>query len=339
MLRVILAPMCTYCMLMQGWWLVVAAVIFTVAAMTDSYDGYLARKYNLTTELGNFLDPLADKLLMGCVFYAFWRLQLIGIWFLAVVFGRDLFITGLRIILVKTGMPLQTSRIGKWKTCLQIVVVFVAFITGFIREFSTAVEALKIAKMSLGVALVVVAAITIYSAVEYVVNNWHVLAVLSKNFGVLHRRNLMLHVARFIATLGSLGYVVKAPGTVASLLTVGVLWLLPEMAVYTSIAALTVVAGIGLVAAHVLAAYEGLGDPGHIIIDEVVGMWLVLVFIPKTIVAYTLAFVLFRLFDIAKIPPVNYAESLFEGGLGIMFDDIVAGLCALAGAQVILLFL
>ena len=79
-----------------------ALLVFVLASITDAYDGYYARKYNVETEIGNFLDPLADKILVSSAFISFYLLGLIDLWMVVVILFRDLIITLLRICLLYT---------------------------------------------------------------------------------------------------------------------------------------------------------------------------------------------------------------------------------------------
>ena len=88
-----------------------ALVVFVLASITDAYDGYYARKYNVETEIGNFLDPLADKILVSSAFISFHLLGLIELWMVAVILFRDLLITLLRIAMKRNGYSLKTSMI------------------------------------------------------------------------------------------------------------------------------------------------------------------------------------------------------------------------------------
>jgi len=134
-------------------------------------------------------------------------------------------------------------------------------------------------------------------------------------------------VAVALATVGGVGWAPVAPGTVASALTAVVLWMVPF-----SRAGLVVffvaVAVIGTWAAQHAERALGAKDPGAIVIDEVAGMTLAVLLLPLTPPVLALAFLLFRLFDIVKPTPARQAQAL-PGGVGVMVDDLVAGLYAL----------
>ncbi len=131
----------------------------------------------------------------------------------------------------------------------------------------------------------------------------------------------------FVATGAGSGYAPIAPGTAGS--GVGLLLYLP-LAGLSGAAYLAIVGGIsalGVWAAERAERLFGQRDDGRITIDEVAGMLLTLAFLPRRLDVVVAGFLLFRLFDIAKPPPIRAAESL-PGGLGVMTDDLVAGLYA-----------
>lgn len=133
------------------------------------------------------------------------------------------------------------------------------------------------------------------------------------------------------ATLGPVGWWPAGPGTLASALTAVAWWWASPSRVVTLVAAAAIALG-GTVVAGV--ADRALGpDDGRIVIDEVAGMALALAAVPRTLPGVVVAFVLFRLFDIAKPPPVSWCERV-SGGVGVMLDDIVAGALAFLAAAV-----
>ena len=105
-----------------------ALFLFIIASITDAYDGYYARKNNMVTDTGKFLDPLADKILVSSAFISFAIMGLIDFWMVALILFRDLFVTGLRIIMTRNGFTMMTSRIAKSKTGVQLgIIIFTLF--------------------------------------------------------------------------------------------------------------------------------------------------------------------------------------------------------------------
>ena len=100
-----------------------ALSLFIVASITDAYDGYYARKNDMVTDTGRFLDPLADKILVSSAFISFAIMGLIEFWMVAIILFRDLFVTGLRIIMTRNGFTMMTSRIAKSKTGVQLGII------------------------------------------------------------------------------------------------------------------------------------------------------------------------------------------------------------------------
>jgi len=122
--RVILTPFFIYLLFSSSMYSnLYALIIFILASVTDAFDGYYARKYNIETEFGNFLDPLADKILVSSAFISFYLLDLIELWMVVVILSRDFFITFLRIVMKKNGQSLKTSRIAKSKTAVQLILI------------------------------------------------------------------------------------------------------------------------------------------------------------------------------------------------------------------------
>jgi CDP-diacylglycerol---glycerol-3-phosphate 3-phosphatidyltransferase len=94
--------------------------IFIIAALTDWYDGWLARKFNYITSWGRFWDPLADKILTSAAFLGFAFLNILQLWMVIIILFRDLIITTLRAYADYKKSPFPTSNYAKWKTFLQM---------------------------------------------------------------------------------------------------------------------------------------------------------------------------------------------------------------------------
>ncbi|MHB8874965.1 MAG: CDP-diacylglycerol--glycerol-3-phosphate 3-phosphatidyltransferase [Myxococcaceae bacterium] len=98
-----------------------AALLFTLAAVTDVVDGFLARRWNLVTVVGKFMDPLADKLIVMAAMVMMVRLGRIPAWVVIILLSREFIVSGLRTIAASEGMVIAAGQEGKWKTSLQLV--------------------------------------------------------------------------------------------------------------------------------------------------------------------------------------------------------------------------
>ena len=129
MLRIILTPLFIIFLFSEFYNAKLFSLfIFIIAAITDGYDGYLARKYNQITPEGKFLDPLADKVLVLSAFIAFAYIGIIDFWMVSIIIFRDLFVTGLRIIMSSKGFSFITTKISKYKTAFQLTIIIITLI-------------------------------------------------------------------------------------------------------------------------------------------------------------------------------------------------------------------
>ena len=138
---------------------------------------------------------------------------------------------------------------------------------------------------------------------------------------------ILVYTADWYSTCFRIGYFPLAPGTLGSLIALIAWFFLPETSAINLILIISIVFIIGIFATGLIEKEYNIQDPSFIIIDEWVGMWVALLFVPNDTIWFAFAFILFRSFDILKIYPANIIEKL-NGGMGIMLDDIVAGLYA-----------
>lgn len=122
--RIVLVAPLMICIFIDNLPAQIAAIaIFTIASLTDFIDGRLARKNKQVTDLGAFLDPLADKMLINLTFLALVALNLMPLWMFAVVLIRDFAVDGMRMMIAKKGTVVSASIFGKLKTAVQMITV------------------------------------------------------------------------------------------------------------------------------------------------------------------------------------------------------------------------
>jgi phosphatidylglycerophosphatase A len=149
-------------------------------------------------------------------------------------------------------------------------------------------------------------------------------------------RALLAHPAGWIATGFGSGLSPRAPGTVGSLAALIPWWLwLRELPPVQYAAVLVAGVVVGVWASNWVIARTRIADPGFVVWDEFIGLWTALFLLPAGWPWISAGFALFRLFDIWKPWPVGWADRKVHGGLGVMLDDVLAGLLALAVLQIV----
>src|SRR6478672_2470887 len=132
-------------------------VIFLVAAMTDFFDGYFARRMQKITRLGVLLDPIADKLLMSAAFISLVELNLAKAWMVVIIIGREFAVSGLRSIAAQQGVTIAASPLGKTKMISQVVAISLLIVSYELGEFRFTSE----------IALWLVVLFSLWSGVDY----------------------------------------------------------------------------------------------------------------------------------------------------------------------------
>ena len=113
----------------------IAGIVFIIASLTDAVDGYIARKHGMVTNLGKFIDPLADKIMVVAVLVALVDLHRVPAWVVVVIISREFLVTGLRMIAASEGIVIAASKGGKLKTVTQIIgIIFLIFNLPFALE-------------------------------------------------------------------------------------------------------------------------------------------------------------------------------------------------------------
>ncbi|MDO4860305.1 MAG: CDP-diacylglycerol--glycerol-3-phosphate 3-phosphatidyltransferase [Bacillota bacterium] len=166
LLRIILVPVFIV-VLMTGHYYSSAA-IFVVASLTDMLDGKIARKYDLVTDFGKLMDPLADKLLVMSALICLVQLGDIPGWMAIVILGREFAITGLRTVAASSGVVIAAGWTGKIKTVLQMIAVVLILL----RNWPFVYLGIPMDQIVLWAAVVM----TIVSGAEYIIKNRHVIS-------------------------------------------------------------------------------------------------------------------------------------------------------------------
>jgi CDP-diacylglycerol---glycerol-3-phosphate 3-phosphatidyltransferase len=175
LVRFFIAPIFVVCVLADtplGMHL--AVVLFVIGALTDYFDGALARRYGEETEIGVYLDPLADKVLTTAAFTTFYLVDVMPLWMLLVIVIRDFGTTVLRSVASSSGRPLVTSRSAKWKTFLQMCFIVYALVllwamhnapSDVMRSSSSALLHSDVTYAS----ILIITLFTLWTAIQYVV--------------------------------------------------------------------------------------------------------------------------------------------------------------------------
>lgn len=166
-LRVIMIPFFVFFLLWQNGenrtFRMIALALFIIASLTDLLDGKIARKYNLVTNFGKFMDPLADKLLVCSALICLIELNALPAWMVIVIISREFIISGFRLIASDNGVVIAASYWGKFKTTFQMVSVVLLILDIQVLAFVTTI--------CVWIALL----LTIVSLVDYIYKNHKIL--------------------------------------------------------------------------------------------------------------------------------------------------------------------
>lgn len=137
----------------------IALALFCIASLTDFFDGYLARKWNMVTNFGKFMDPLADKLLVCSAIIAFTAMGRMPAWIVIVIVAREFIISGFRLIAAEKGVVIAASYWGKFKTASQMFMIILFIIN---------IDVLFIPGQVL---MYIALALTVISLIDYIIKN------------------------------------------------------------------------------------------------------------------------------------------------------------------------
>lgn len=177
LLRILLTFVFMFFLFYQGLWAkVTSLLIFSFAAASDLFDGWLAHKRNMVTDFGKLMDPIADKILVLAAFVAFVQMQLIESWMFVIIISREILITSLRLFALNKGKVLAATKMGKHKTLSQISVIFA--ILGFIvlkeimlRFFTWNPYWERLFRSGIYILMLITVCLTLYSGISYLWEN------------------------------------------------------------------------------------------------------------------------------------------------------------------------
>jgi CDP-diacylglycerol---glycerol-3-phosphate 3-phosphatidyltransferase len=159
---------------------VLATLLFMAASGTDFYDGYLAKKYNLVSNFGKIMDPIADKFLILSAFFIFTQRHMIPYWMFYLIFVREVVVTGSRLKAIGNGKVLAAEKAGKCKTLAQLFAIWIILLFIVFQEsggFAMVQEHYRYGWSLIIAALMVLTVIlTIVSGLSYFWNNWKIIS-------------------------------------------------------------------------------------------------------------------------------------------------------------------
>ena len=184
--RILLIPVFLYCLFTDfSHGKLLALIVFLSAAITDAYDGKIARKYDIESKFGVFFDPLADKLLVLSAFYGFMFLPVLSttvkLWMIILISFRDILVTLMRTLMQYKGVTMITSKAGKLKTFLQITTINFILIYLILKSYKVDIPPDILQYNSLYFLMVITTLITFYTGVHYVYHNYKTLGNLFIN--------------------------------------------------------------------------------------------------------------------------------------------------------------
>ncbi len=287
---------------------IAALLLFIVGAWLDYLDGIIARRFSLESQAGKFIDPLADKLLIFAPLTTFSFLGLFSPWWLVPLYAREMIVTFCRIGWLLEGRVIGAENLGKVKLGFQVAVVIFAFFWFLSKGVSLPDVYITSLVITTTLLLLVTVLLTVASGISF----------------LNHNRKLFRSVefARYISACG-VGLIPIVPGTWGSGLGMLLVFLIQwHWTIYLASFLFILWAGYWAVSRIDLSAEK---DPHFVVIDEVLGIFVVFMGIPLNLTSVLAGFILFRLFDVVKPFPLRKLEKLPDYW-GILCDDLGAGL-------------
>ena len=283
--------------------------VFLLAALSDMWDGHLARKTNRVTATGKILDPIADKILNLGAMWIFAQLGAYPFWIIIPIFIREILVTMIRIRCVARKEVIAAELSGKIKTVLQ----YASILFSYLYLMALALECSPF-----------------WISCLYVLNLAGIVTALGMTLysGYLFFRESgrMGKGMEAVATSGYLGFMPFAPGTWGSAAGVVLYLLMPRSPLAYAVLLLIFIV-LAVWSAHQYQAQCASKDPREVVVDETVGMLMTYLWLPANLFTVLAGFALFRFFDIVKPLFIRKIETL-PGGWGIVLDDILAGVYA-----------
>lgn len=153
-----------FALLPEMWAKITALSLFVVASITDNIDGRWARSKKITTDLGAFLDPLADKMLVDLAFLVLVYTNVVPLWMFAVIIVRDLAVDGMRMMAARDGVTIAASIFGKIKTTMQMIAL--------ISILANQIFDCQMLAVVNTILLYIVVILTVYSGADYLIKGW-----------------------------------------------------------------------------------------------------------------------------------------------------------------------
>ncbi|MBN2423774.1 MAG: CDP-diacylglycerol--glycerol-3-phosphate 3-phosphatidyltransferase [Calditrichaceae bacterium] len=192
LIRILLTPVFIWLFLHPGNnYHLAAGIVFLIGSLTDWYDGFIARRFNLISRWGQFMDPLADKILVSSALVVFALKDYVFWWMIIIIIFRDFLITFLRSFALIIGKPIITTNFAKWKTFLQMTFVFLVLIYINIPGWSDlALSTLENPWLHWTTILVLIVVIlTVYSGIHYIIVNFvHIIELYRRMLRLIGKR-------------------------------------------------------------------------------------------------------------------------------------------------------
>lgn len=297
---------------------IAAFAIFIIGALTDYFDGIIARRYAFQSSFGKFIDPLTDKVLILAPLCAFSYLGVYSPWWIVPIALREIVVTFCRLGWLLEGKVLGAEKLGKYKLGSQVAVITSSFLFFISWEYQLYDWLVDFFRWSTFFLMCVTVILTLVSGFTFLYAN-------RKHFD-------SVFFAKYTAALG-VGFLPAAPGLWGSLLGLGIALLVQwNLLLYLFLFLGFLV--IGYWAVNRMGSESG-KDPQFVVIDETCGMMLSLIAIPFSWKSVLFGLIFFRIFDILKPFPLRRLEKI-PGYWGILFDDLGAGIYTWFVLQVML---